>query len=166
MGRPYTREIFHQLVTKIRHYLPDAAIGVDVLTGFPGESDDAFENTYNLIQELPISYLHVFPFSSRPGTPAAHYAHKVHPDVIKMRCSRMRTLGAEKRLRFYQQFVGQRLDVLIESKRDRTTGRLKGLTSNYIPVLIDAADNRFNKRVCVKIDKIHNNTMPFGTIFR
>ena len=76
--------------------MPDAAIGVDTLIGFPGESESAFENTYELVRKLPISYLHVFPFSARPGTRAAKLPGKINPGIIKKRCERMRTLGNEK----------------------------------------------------------------------
>ena len=134
--------------------MPDAAIGVDALIGFPGESDSAFENTYNLIEKLPISYLHVFPFSARPGTKAANLPDKVDAGTIKDRCERMRTLGNEKRMKFYQGFMGQVLPILIETDREASTNFLKGISSNYLPVLIDAGDNLKNKIVDVKIQKL------------
>ncbi|MGD8521517.1 MAG: tRNA (N(6)-L-threonylcarbamoyladenosine(37)-C(2))-methylthiotransferase MtaB [Desulfobacterales bacterium] len=164
MRRPYTRNYFHDLVLKINSCIPDAAIGVDVLVGFPGETVEAFENTYNLIRVLPVAYLHVFPFSSRPGTPANSFADKIPPDVIKARCERMRNLGEEKRLKFYQGFVGQTLEVLIEETRDNETGFLKGITSNYIPVLVDAPDDHQNTIVPVKIEKFTEINRPLGTI--
>ena len=147
MGRPYAAKDFRQLVTKIHDRRPDAAIGVDTLIGFPGETDAAFENTYALIAELPVAYLHVFPFSPRPGTPAAGYPNKVSPNVVKHRCERMRALGNSKRIDFYNQFIGQKLEVLIETTRHRPTGLLKGLSSNYIPILIDSNDDYKNKLV-------------------
>jgi threonylcarbamoyladenosine tRNA methylthiotransferase MtaB len=153
MGRPYAADDFRQLVTKIHNRLPDAAIGVDTLIGFPGETDTAFENTYALIEALPLAYLHVFPFSPRPGTPAAGYPDKIPPDVIKHRCERTRALGSSKRIDFYNQFIGQTLDVLIETTRHRPTGLLKGLSSNYIPILIDANDDQKNKLVLAKAQK-------------
>ena len=133
--------------------MPDAAIGVDVLIGFPGESDSAFENTYNLIEKLPISYLHVFPFSARPGTKAADLPHKVDVAIIKERCQRMRILGNDKRMKFFQGFIGQVLPILLETNREASTNFLKGMSSNYIPVLIDAGDNLKNKIVDVTIEK-------------
>jgi len=77
MGRPYSRQSFRELILKIHAMMPNAAIGVDTLIGFPGENDRAFETTYNLIESLPVSYLHVFPFSVRPGTPAAEFVHLI-----------------------------------------------------------------------------------------
>ena len=154
MGRPYSPKFFGDLINKIHRFMPDAAIGVDALIGFPGESESAFENTYNLIEKLPISYLHVFPFSARPGTKAANLANKVNAGIIKDRCERMRILGNEKRMKFYQAFMGQVLPILIETEREASTNFLKGISSNYLPVLIDAGDHLKNKIVDVKIQKL------------
>ena len=161
MGRPYSRQSFRDLVRIIHEMMPDAAIGVDTLVGFPGENDRAFENTYRLIESLPVSYLHVFPFSVRPGTPAAEFADPVPHDIIKDRCERMRMLGQNKRMNFYRRFPGQAMPVLIESKRDKATGLLKGISSNYLPVLIDAGDKLKNKIIDVKIKKMEGNKL-FG----
>ena len=142
-----------QIIDKIHRLIPDAAIGTDTLIGFPGESESAFENTYSLIEELPISYLHVFPFSARPGTKAAELPDKVDVGIIKDRCERMRILGREKRMKFYQKFMGRVLPILIETEREPSTNLLKGISSNYLPVLIDAGDKLRNKLVDVKIEK-------------
>jgi threonylcarbamoyladenosine tRNA methylthiotransferase MtaB len=164
MHRPYTRNYFHDLVFKINQQLPDAAVGADILVGFPGETREAFENTYNLIFASPIAYLHVFPFSSRPGTPASKFEDKVPPEVIKERCERMRKLGVEKKIGFYKKFIGQILEVLIEETRDKKTGLLKGISSNYIPVLVDAPDEHMNTIVHVKSEKFTNSNSLAGTI--
>ena len=163
MKRPYTVDIFRQRVAKVRDQIPDAAIGVDTLIGFPGETDAAFSNTYDLINELPITYLHVFPFSARPGTPAARYPDQVAPGVIKKRCEKMRRLGQAKRLLFHRNFIGKAVEILVESTRHPATGLLKGISSNYIPVLINADDHQINTLVTVKLtDQIDNTLM--GTI--
>ena len=162
MGRAYSPDFFGDLINKIHRFMPDAAIGVDALIGFPGESDSAFENTYNLIEKLPISYLHVFPFSARPGTRAANLPDKVDAGISKDRCQRMRILGDEKRMKFYQGFVGQVLPILIETEREASTNLLKGISSNYLPVLIDAGDSLKNKIVDVKIQRLEGMTL-FGT---
>ena len=163
MKRPYTVEIFRQRVAKVRNQIPDAAIGIDTLIGFPGETDAAFRNTYDLIDELPITYLHVFPFSARPGTPAASYPDKIAPDVIKERCEKIRCLGQNKRLQFYQNFIGKEVEILVESTRHAATGLRKGLSSNYIPVLIDADDDQINKLVTVKLTEQMDDAL-IGTI--
>jgi len=161
MGRPYSRRIFHDLIVKIKGLMPDAAIGADTLIGFPGENEAAFESTYNLIKTLPISYLHVFPYSVRPATPAAQFTDKIPPAIIKDRCERMRRLGQDKRIDFYRGFVGKTMPVLIETKRDGATGLLKGIASNYLPVLIDGGDEAKNKIVDVTIGKLEGNKL-FG----
>jgi threonylcarbamoyladenosine tRNA methylthiotransferase MtaB len=147
MGRPYTPEFFAALVEKIRRHLPDASIGADVLVGFPGETETAFENTRRLIERLPLTYLHVFPFSARPGTAAYHIPQKVPPGRIKERCRKLRQLGSRKRLAFHRSFIGKSIEVLVESRRNPKTGHLKGISSNYLPVLFEGADSLMNKKV-------------------
>lgn len=162
MHRPYTSSHFEDLIVKIIDQVPDAAIGVDILIGFPGETEKAFENTYSLVEKLPITYLHVFPFSSRPGTPASKYPQKVPQKTTKARCEKMRRLGNEKKHAFYKRFMGKTIEVLIEGKRDKSTGLLKGITSNYIPVHIVGKDDLFNTLVQVNIEKIKKNNTVFG----
>ena len=164
MGRPYSRQDFYDLISSIHRKMPDAAIGVDTLIGFPGESEAAFDNTYELMADLPVSYLHVFPFSSRPGTVADKLPNKLYPAVIKDRCKRMRKLGNQLREKFYGKFIGQNLSILIETKRERSTGLLKGISSNYLPILIDADDECKNKLVEVRIEKLAGNQL-FGRRF-
>jgi threonylcarbamoyladenosine tRNA methylthiotransferase MtaB len=161
MGRPYSHQDFMALIDRIHELMPDAAIGVDTLIGFPGETEAAFENTYKLIAGLPIGYLHVFPFSERPGTPAAKLPNKLDSRVIKARAERMRELGHQKRMTFYRRFEGLSLPVLIEGKRDSASGLLKGLSSNYLPVIIDGGDDLQNKIVEVKIEKLEGSRL-FG----
>ena len=163
MGRPYSHQDFTLLIDTIHRLIPDAAIGVDTLIGFPGETEAAFENTYELVARLPISYLHVFPFSERPGTPAAKLPDKLAPRVIKARAKRIRELGHQKRMAFYRRFEGMSLPVLIEGKRDSTTGLQKGLSSNYLPVLVDGGDDLQNKIVKVKIEKLEGSRL-FGLL--
>ena len=124
MGRPYSREDYRERILAIRSALPHAAIGADVMVGFPGEDDAAFENSYDLIAELPITYLHVFPFSPRKGTPAAEYGNKVPERIAKTRSRQLRQLGQQKKKAFYQSQIGSRVEVLVESDASAdTTGR-------------------------------------------
>jgi threonylcarbamoyladenosine tRNA methylthiotransferase MtaB len=153
MGRPYSPEFFAGRVKKIRAMMPDAAIGADVLVGFPGETEAAFANTYSLIESLPVSYLHVFPFSARPGTAAARFPDRVPPQVIKERCRRLRQLGQQLRTGFYRSFIGRRVAVLAEGRRDPVTGLLKGVSDNYLPVLFTGEDRLRNSIVHVSIDR-------------
>ncbi len=166
MRRPYTRSLFSALIRQIHAIMPDAAIGVDILAGFPGETESAFENTFTLAEELPISYLHVFPFSPRKGTPAYTFTDKVADKVIKARCQRLRQLGKRKKNKFYQKFIHQKIEILVESQRNRKTGLLKGFTSNYIPVHIQGEDELKNKLVMVRIERIDTNGTVFGNTLK
>jgi len=154
MHRPYSREYFKDLIIRIKESIPDAAIGVDILAGFPGETEEAFRNTYSLIEELPVSYLHVFPFSPRKKTPAFDFPEQVPSNIIKARCTEMRRLGASKKADFYQKASGTELDILIEDKRDENSGMLKGISSNYISVLIKGEESIRNSIVKVHINKV------------
>jgi len=154
MGRPYNRSFFRDLVLKIHDMIPDAGIGVDILAGFPGETDEAFENTYKLIKALPVSYLHVFPFSPREGTPAAVFPGRIDHAIIKARCKSLRDLGMKKKTSFYKSQIGIKTKVLIEGKKDLTSGLLGGLTQNYTPVLVDGKEDLQNTVIPVKIERL------------
>jgi threonylcarbamoyladenosine tRNA methylthiotransferase MtaB len=159
MRRPYRTDYFRSLILEIHRRMPDAAIGVDVMAGFPGETDAAFCGTLELIRQLPVSYLHVFHFSARPGTPAGAFPDQVPAAVVKSRCRQLRELGDLKRREFYQKFVGSKVQVLVETKRDPVTGRLKGITSNYLPVLIAGGDRRMNRLLRVRIESMKGNRL-------
>jgi threonylcarbamoyladenosine tRNA methylthiotransferase MtaB len=150
MNRNYTRKDFSDLIHRLVRAIPDLAVGADVIGGFPGEDEKAFENTVHLIAALPLAYLHVFPFSKREGTAAARCSDPVPSKTIKARCQALRELGEGKREAFYRSSLGKKLKVLIESKRDRETGFLKGFSRNYIPVLIDAGDELMRQEWDVK----------------
>jgi threonylcarbamoyladenosine tRNA methylthiotransferase MtaB len=153
MNRPYNSNDYKDLVYYITGMIPDVAIGVDVLVGFPGETEGAFENTCRLIEQLPIAYLHVFPFSLQEKTPAAALEDRVPPETVKRRCQQIREIGETKRRRFYEKAVGSILGVLIEGKRDRATGYLKGLTTNYIPVLMKGGDELMHRVIQARVTK-------------
>jgi len=153
MNRPYSSSYYRDLIHHIVGLMPDVAIGVDVLVGFPGETQRAFQRTCDVVEELPIAYLHVFPFSKLEQTAAAALSDTVSPDETKKRCEHVRGIGQAKRRRFYQKAVGSTCEVLIEGKRDRVTGRLKGLTRNYIPVLVEGEDELMNRLVQTRITK-------------
>ena len=165
MHRPYTSSFFRDLIIKINEGVPDAAIGVDTLIGFPGETEEAFDNTYSLIEDLPVTYLHVFPFSPRSGTPASEYPQKVPPELIKLRCQKMRDLGRVKKNIFYQKFLGEKVEVLMEGGKERSSGCLKGITSNYIPIHVQCDNEHENTLVQVRIDKLNSDNTIFGSIF-
>jgi len=163
MNRNYSSAFFEGLVNHLVRAIPDLAIGSDVIAGFPGEDERAFGNTVNLIARLPIAYLHVFPFSARKGTPAATFSGQVSSQVIKARCQTLRELGEKKRRTFYSAFLGRKLKVLVETKKDRGSGLLKGYSRNYIPVLIRAGDEHIHQELEVGVVEVCGEKV-FGKI--
>jgi len=146
MGRTYTAEMFRNIVNGIHESMPHAAVGIDVLTGFPGEDEESAQCTFGLIESLPISHLHVFPYSKRAGTPAASMASQVGDKTKKARAERLRLLGGQKKSAFARLQVGGDMTVLIEDN-DGGKREMKGLTGNYLTVFLGRHDslliNRF-----------------------
>jgi threonylcarbamoyladenosine tRNA methylthiotransferase MtaB len=136
MNRNYDPSFLSDLIQKLHQTIPKVSIGADVIVGFPGETEDKFQRSYSLIESLPFSYLHVFPFSKRKGTPAYQFSLVVNEGKIKERAEVMRSLGQQKRQAFYRQFLHQELTVLVEDRREKETGKWKGFSRNYIPVLL------------------------------
>jgi threonylcarbamoyladenosine tRNA methylthiotransferase MtaB len=136
MRRRYPAQIFRELVLAASEAAPGLAIGCDVIAGFPGETEEEFSATYGLLEALPVSYLHVFPFSPRPGTLAATMPAQVPAAQRRRRAAALRDLSARKRKTFFQAQVGSLAEVVVQG-RDRVSGLHKGLTDNYVPVLID-----------------------------
>ncbi len=159
MNRPYTGRAFARVVDRLHTTVKGISIGVDVIAGFPGEDDRGFENTFSLIRDLPISYLHIFPFSRRRGTPAYHYPGQVPPDVVKARCQRLRALDGEKREGFFSKFLGERMGVVVESPVERRGGTFRGRTRNYIPVLFDGGGGFTGREVEVVLTGIDGRYM-------
>ena len=137
MNRNYDRSFLSKLVQELHLRIPNLSIGADVIVGYPGETEVNFRHTYELVESLPFSYLHVFPFSRREGTPANQVPQGVDDKEIKKRAEIMRELGKQKRQAYYRQFLNQELSVLGEDRREKGTGRWKGLSRNYIPVLLN-----------------------------
>jgi len=162
MSRHYTCEEFEQCIHMVVKEIPDIAIGIDIVVGLPGETEDAFMNTYNLIQRLPIAYLHVFPYSPRPQTPAGLLSNQVPIEMIKKRCQSIRMLGEQKRKAFYRSMIGQQMEIIVEGKRDFKTGLLKGYTSNYIPVYIQGDDALMHQPRKVKLFDITHKNFVLG----
>lgn len=141
MRRRYTTAAYRNLIERIVSRMPDCGIGIDVIVGFPGETDREFEETYRLLHELPASYLHVFSYSEREHTPAASAAPPVDPRVRQERSARLRILSEKMRLAFYRANLHAERTILTESNTD---GNLRlGFTENYIRVGVpDVEENR------------------------
>ncbi|SMC18829.1 threonylcarbamoyladenosine tRNA methylthiotransferase MtaB [Desulfacinum hydrothermale DSM 13146] len=136
MGRPYTPQQYAETIQGLHQRFPSAALGADVIVGFPGETPRQFQNTYELIQNLPLTYLHVFPFSPRPGTPAAELPGRVVGPELKERAKALRDLARKKKRAFEQRFVGRRLEVLVETRTQE--GLWSGTSENYLHVVLPA----------------------------
>lgn len=158
MNRTYSASYFKNLINELIEKIPDICIGVDVMAGFPGEEEREFINTYTLIDDLPISYLHVFPYSKREGTQAFKFPHHVSSSTVTARAKKLRELGDTKRRTFYQRHLGKTAQVLVEWRRDTHTRLLKGFTKNYIPVLIEGDGNLRNQIVEVELKDIVGNS--------
>jgi len=154
MSRTYSSRAFAALVKKIHDRIPLAAIGADVMTGFPGEDHAAHSNTFDLLEDLPVSYLHVFPYSRRPGTPAAGFAGQVTPEEKTKRAASLRSLGRMKRQQFYESCNGSILQVVAEGRHTKETGLFKGISDNYVPVLFSSNGSFRNHLYSVKIEKV------------
>jgi threonylcarbamoyladenosine tRNA methylthiotransferase MtaB len=153
MHRRYTAEQFMEKVLRCKELLPSAAIGADVLVGFPGETEKDFLLTYELLKKLPLSYLHVFPYSRRPGTPAACMARQVSKEIKEERVAVLRKLDDTKRAAFYATGIGAVHPVLVEAEKT-VAGLAKGFTDNYIPVRFKAPPDAANRIVPVKLGKV------------
>lgn len=147
MHRRYTTQIFAEKVAHIKERMPDAFIGVDVIVGTRGETNDLFEDTYRFIENLDISQLHVFSYSERPGTMALKIEHTVPAEEKHLRSQRLLALSEYKWKKFYQNYIGTEQEVLLEKSKKR--GIMHGFTSNYIKVEIqtseDIKDNQIAK---------------------
>ena len=137
MRRPYRADRILRLTDRILSQAPEACIGMDVMVGFPGEDDNAFDRTVNLVEASGAAYLHVFPFSPRAGTPAASYAPRVPPDVAAQRVQELRAISRKLRHRFYSHFVGRTLEAVLESEWELDASSFTVRTDNYIPVRVN-----------------------------
>ncbi len=165
MRRPYTPESFNRLLAVLLDRIPEVNIGLDVLVGFPGETDPQFQNTLDLISRHAVGYAHVFPYSRRQGTAAAGFAHQVPEAVKKARVQAVRKLSADKKHGFFAAYRDQRLAVLIESRRDKKTGLLRGMTGNYIPVLVAGPASMIGREVMVQINAVLEDALA-GTMLQ
>jgi threonylcarbamoyladenosine tRNA methylthiotransferase MtaB len=160
MHRPYTPEDFQERVLELHRLFPDAALGLDILVGFPGESAADFAATRDLVQALPVTYLHVFPFSPRPGTPAAGL-HPLPSGEIRARAKIMRDLGRAKKQQFCQSQVGRVAEVLVEGPAPQA-GWLQGLSANYLRVCLPGPSGCQNRIIRTRLRKIQGEMMVGG----
>ena len=145
MKRRYSAGEFADLVTRIGERIPDCGIGVDVICGFPGETDEDFLRTFECVERLPVTYVHAFTYSTRPGSEAERFTGQVPADVGKRRTRALKRLSADKNRRFAERHVGRIVDVLVETSRRGGTARIGGWTDNYLRV--DLGEGRADARL-------------------
>ncbi len=151
MRRRYNRDLFEKLIYKLNEEMPGIGIGVDVIVGFPGETDGYFDNTWKFIDSLPVSYLHVFSYSERKDTDAINLPGKVDVVKRKQRSLILRELSMKKKMNFYRSNSGKTQLVLFESLKEN--GYINGFTDNYIKIKMRGAKDLENKIVPVKISE-------------
>lgn len=157
MRRPYTSDEYSQRIRLIRGRIPEAAIGADVVTGFPGETEEEHRATLEFIEQSPLTYLHVFSFSPRPGTAAATMQGRIPPAVMKRRSTELRDLGKRKKFKFQQQMVGRVLSVITLDRRDENY--TEAMSDNFLEVNIRDAMIEPNQILDVRVEGIEQGTL-------
>ncbi|MCK8825152.1 tRNA (N(6)-L-threonylcarbamoyladenosine(37)-C(2))-methylthiotransferase MtaB [Fuchsiella alkaliacetigena] len=157
MNRDYSVEEYVAKVEEIRELIPEIAITTDVIVGFPGEKEEDFLKTYQTIESLEFSDLHIFKYSQREGTPAAKFPEQVHSKVKKERSAKLHQLGAKLSKKYKQQFIGHKLKVLFEAERDNESGLLTGLSDNYLRILAEGEDKYQECLVTVRVKEVHQD---------
>lgn len=155
MKRKYLRDVFAGRVKHIKRLMPDACIAADVIVGFPGETTEDFEDAYTFIDQLDISYLHVFSYSERPGTKALQMDGKVDEREKRRRSQLLHALSEKKKLHFYKQQIGKTAEVLWES--DNINGYMHGFTGNYVKVRTQYLSELINQVTKVRINAVNDD---------
>ena len=150
MKRRYLTGLYTERVSRIKEKMPDACIGVDVIVGFPGETEELFQETYSLLNELDISYLHVFTYSERANTEAAVMEDVIDKGIRNQRSKMLRILSAKKKRAFYEKNIGSTRTVLFE--HDNKNGFIQGFTENYVKVKLEYDPGLRNQIVKVKLN--------------
>lgn len=153
MKRRYMTKLYRERVEKIKALMPYCCIGVDVIVGFPGETEERFLETYNFLKELPVSYLHVFTYSERPDTEAAEFDEIVPEKERKRRNKMLRILSEKKRIAFYQTQLGKTHKVIWEG--DNKRGKMHGFTENYVKVVTNHDENSVNTIETIQLKKLN-----------
>jgi threonylcarbamoyladenosine tRNA methylthiotransferase MtaB len=159
MRRRYDSTLARDVLTRLRETLPQAALGTDLIVGFPGEGENEFARSLQFLEESPFTYFHVFPYSVRNGTTAAKFLDKVPQPVIDIRARQVRKLGEQKKAAFARGFIGHTLPVLFEHTRDKTSGMLKGYSRNYLRILAAGSDAYMNCEVPVTVTRTNGEVL-------
>jgi len=161
MRRRYDTKLYSDKIEKIKKLMPNACIGVDVIVGYPGETDEEFNKTMNFLKSLPISYLHVFTYSERANTTAPRMGEVVPMEERRKRSKQLRILSLKLKQKFYQEQIGSQEKVLLETKEDNS---IYGFTENYIKVKIPGEIELKNNIVKVKLKELNSDIEAIGEI--
>lgn len=156
MKRKYTVNEFMAFLTLANESIPNVCLGTDVIVGFPGETDDFFEETYQLLLDSPFAYFHVFSYSDRDHVPSRKYENKIEKSDIQERSKRLRELSQRKRTCFFDQFIDREMTVLFEQKKN---GFWTGLTGNYIRVKVKSDLKLENEMVPIRLKEVDGQAM-------
>jgi threonylcarbamoyladenosine tRNA methylthiotransferase MtaB len=151
MQRRYLTKVYTDKIERIKSHIPEAGIGTDVIVGFPGESNELFEDAYKYLTNLPVTYLHVFSYSERPNTPASEFLPKIDPRIKAERSKRMHKLSDKKRSDYYHRFLGKTIPVLFESVN--SNGLVSGLTQEYVRVDVKSDSHITNEILNITIQE-------------
>lgn len=162
MRRKYLKELYSERVARIKEKMPHACIGVDVIVGFPGETDEDFMETYRFLNELPVSYLHVFTYSERPNTTAIKLENSVSKEKRSERSKMLHILSDKKKRFFYEQFLDEKAKVLLEAEQHE--GFLNGFTENYIKVKVPFEEGLENTIQEISIKTIDSENVAEGEL--
>ncbi|MDF9409288.1 tRNA (N(6)-L-threonylcarbamoyladenosine(37)-C(2))-methylthiotransferase MtaB [Pelotomaculum isophthalicicum JI] len=159
MGRRYTAWEYTRLVGVLRENIPGLGLTTDVMVGFPGETDECFDNTYRLLKKTSFSRLHVFKYSPRPGTPAAGFTGQVEPAVKEARSRKLIELGGTLAAGFAASLLGQVLEVLVERQYQEETGLYEGLTDNYVRMIFSGCEQLIGSIVKVMAEEVRGTAI-------
>ena len=159
MRRRYTTEEYTKLVEKLRSLFPNVGITTDIMVGFPGETDQDFEDSKSFVEEMRFSQLHVFRYSPRRNTPAADYLNQVTPQISAERSKRMIALGNKLSTTFREQMIGKTVNVLFENCRNDDDELLTGFSGNYLRVAVNAPDTAINQILPITLKSISGESL-------
>jgi len=163
MNRKYTPEDYREIVKSLREKIPDVTFTTDVMTGFPGETDEEFAQSYEFCKEIGFLWIHVFKYSPRKGTAAAKFPDQVPSDIQEKRGKQLIELAHKMRNNVFEQFIGREIDIILEQEIEGSPGDMEGLTANYIPVAVKVENIEPGEIIRVHLDSIEGERMR-GTI--
>ena len=159
MNRKYTTEVFREKVDIIKKYMPNVGLTTDIIVGFPGETDEEFDETCKFVKEIGFSKIHVFKYSPRKGTPAAKMENQVDGNIKNLRSEKLIDIGQELTIDFNNRFINQELEVLFEELNNKIANSYEGYTTNYIRTRLITDEIVIGKIKKVKIESVNNDIL-------